>query len=63
MLADERHELLRSDKKRNCINKTEEAQNNKARQPIRISTGEKPSENVLVIHNGRWPRSPLIEHR
>ena len=49
MLTDQRHELLRSDEKRDCINKTEEAQNNKARQPIGISVAEKFLEKIAGI--------------
>jgi hypothetical protein len=36
MLADQGHELLCRDQKCNCVNKTEQPQNNKPRQPIII---------------------------
>jgi hypothetical protein len=50
MLTDQRNELLRSYEKCNRVNKPEQPQNDKPRQPIRISAREKLSEKIAVIH-------------
>src|SRR6266481_7510911 len=51
MLTDERHELLCCYQKCDRINKSEQPQNDKTRQPIGIAAREKLVENVFVIHD------------
>src|SRR5438876_12408456 len=60
MRADKWHQLLRRNEKCNRINETEQAKNNKARQPVRISAGEKPFDNAFVISHVAtcWQRPP-----
>src|SRR5262249_2568601 len=48
MLANQWNELLCRNQKRDSINKTEQPQDDEARQPIRISSGEKFLENSLT---------------
>jgi hypothetical protein len=52
MFTDQRNELLRSYEKCNRVNKPEQAKNDEAGQPIRISAREKFSEKIAVIHPG-----------
>ena len=52
MLAYQWDELLGSNQKRNCINETQQSQNNESRQPIGISACEKLLEKILIIHSG-----------
>jgi hypothetical protein len=63
VLPDQRNELLRGNQERNRVNKTEQPQNNKARQPVRISASEKLSKDI--IHQGvfsdRMNRISMIE--
>lgn len=52
VFADQWHELLRRDQKCNCVNESKQSQNNKAREPIRISAGKKlPNKSVSDIHD------------
>ena len=51
MLTDQRDQLLRGNQKRDRINKSKQAQNDKTCQPIRISSAEKPCENAFGIHD------------
>src|SRR6266496_1295680 len=50
VLADEGHQLLYRHQKCDCVNETEEAQNDEARQPIRISAREKSLKKVITGH-------------
>jgi hypothetical protein len=50
MDSDERHDLSHRDEKRNRIDETEQPQNDKPRQPIIISAGEKLFEEFFVRH-------------
>ena len=47
MFTDERHELADRNQKRDCVNESEKAQNDKARQPIGIPTGENLSDEIV----------------
>src|SRR5262249_26724487 len=53
MLANERDELVGCDQKCNYIDKPKQSQNDKSRQPIRISQRGKTLKHVLVIHLSR----------
>jgi hypothetical protein len=51
MRGDQGHELLDCHEKRNHVNETKQPQNNKTRQPIIVSAGEKLSEELLICHH------------
>ena len=63
VFTDQRHELLRRNEERDCINETKEAQNDEPRQPVGISAMEKFSEDILSHHNimGAGPIWSLLE--
>src|ERR1700758_575575 len=53
MLANERDDLVGCDQKCNCVDKPKQSQNEKPRQPIRISQREKTLNYILVVHLSR----------
>src|ERR1700680_5138111 len=56
MLADQRDELLRRNKECDCVNETEQPQNNKARQPVGISGRQKLLKKIIAIIHRRTAR-------
>src|SRR5436305_10292624 len=50
MLPNERNQLLRRYHKSDCVNKTKQPQNYKARQPIGISQCKETLKRILLIH-------------
>ena len=67
MLADQRNKLLRSDEKSNCVNKSEQSQDDKARKPVIVSALEKCSDKFVVgIHDAAenvQRSTPNVQHR
>ena len=56
MPADQRNELLRRNKKRDRINETEQAQNDKSSQPVGISGRQKLLKEIIAIIHRRTAR-------
>jgi hypothetical protein len=56
MLADQRNELLRRNQKRDRINETEQAKNNKARQPVGIAARHNLLKEIIAIIHRRTAR-------
>ena len=52
MIANKRHQLLGRCQESHCINNTEQSQNDKTCEPIRISGREKVLEKTLLVHYG-----------
>src|SRR6267378_5560216 len=53
-MTNQGHQLSGRHEECDCVNKSEQTQNNESRQPIGISLGEKFLEDVFVIHPRRY---------
>src|SRR2546423_1484500 len=56
VFPNQRDELIRCDQKGDGVNKAEQPENNKTRQPIRISAGQEIANEFFISHH--QPKSP-----
>src|SRR5262249_22220874 len=62
MLANQRNELVGCDQKCDCVDKPQQAQDDKSRQPVGISQREKTLKCILVIHLSAGQQTSNVEH-